>query len=144
MLVIGAGLAGLEAAKAAAEAGARVMQVDEEGRAGGCAAWSGVAVPELATLVADTLLHKNVEFLPQTFAAGFYADRWVALIEPGRMTKVRANAIIVATGQGTLAITELQSEGRRPMAARDFLAGHPVQPGARFGSSSPTLGSGGP
>jgi len=63
---------------------------------------------------------------------------------PGDVVDVTRDAIVVATGQGTLAITELQSEGRRPMPARDFLAGHPLQPGARFGSPSPTLGSGGP
>ena len=33
-----------------------------------------------------------------TYAAGYYADRWVALVEPSRMTKVRAGAIVFATG----------------------------------------------
>ena len=35
---------------------------------------------------------------------------------------------------GQLAIEELQPEGRRAMKVRDYLAGHPVQPGTRFGS----------
>jgi methionyl-tRNA formyltransferase len=43
-----------------------------------------------------------------------------------------SDAIVAATGDGLLAITELQPEGRRPMAVRDFLAGHPVRPGMTF------------
>jgi methionyl-tRNA formyltransferase len=31
-------------------------------------------------------------------------------------------------------IERVQPEGRRPMEARDFLAGHRLQPGARFTS----------
>jgi len=34
---------------------------------------------------------------------------------------------------GALALLELQSEGGRPLPAADFLRGHPIQPGARFG-----------
>lgn len=42
------------------------------------------------------------------------------------------DALLVATGDGRLAIEVLQPEGRRRMAIRDYLAGHPVAPGARF------------
>jgi methionyl-tRNA formyltransferase len=35
----------------------------------------------------------------------------------------------VATGSGLLGITELQAEGRRPMTAREFLAGHALATG---------------
>ena len=35
----------------------------------------------------------------------------------------------VATGEGTLAIAELQAEGRRPMPAREFLAGTRISAG---------------
>lgn len=52
---------------------------------------------------------------------------------PGTIVEVSRNAIHVATGHGgRLAIDELQPEGRRPMRVRDFLAGRPVAPGARF------------
>lgn len=41
---------------------------------------------------------------------------------------VPRNAIHVATGHGgVIAIDELQAEGRRPIAAREFLAGRPVR-----------------
>jgi len=53
--------------------------------------------------------------------------------EPGTIVAVSRDAISVATGHGwRLAIEQLQPEGKRPMTARDFLAGRPVQPGARF------------
>ncbi len=36
--------------------------------------------------------------LRATVAAGYYADHWVALAEPTRMTKMRAKAVVFATG----------------------------------------------
>jgi methionyl-tRNA formyltransferase len=54
--------------------------------------------------------------------------------EPGEVVDVSRDAIHVATGGGILAIDELQAEGRRPVAAREFLAGRPVRPGSRFTS----------
>ncbi len=52
---------------------------------------------------------------------------------PGTIVDVSGGSISVATGHGErIAIDRLQPEGRRPMEAREFLAGHRVQPGARF------------
>ena len=62
---------------------------------------------------------------------------------PGTVAVI-GDAIEVATGDGLIAIIELQLEGRRPMSTRDFLAGHPVQPGTTFGPPSRKSGSGGP
>jgi methionyl-tRNA formyltransferase len=63
--------------------------------------------------------------------------------QPGTVVTVTREAIEVATGDGSIAITELQAEGRRPMATRDFLAGRSLQPGAKFGPPpSPTNGGG--
>jgi methionyl-tRNA formyltransferase len=58
---------------------------------------------------------------------------------PGTVVEVSRDAIHVATGHaGRIAIEQIQPEGRRPMTARDFLAGHPVSAGARFtGPPSP-------
>ena len=53
---------------------------------------------------------------------------------PGTIVDVTRDAIEVATGDGRIAITELQPEGRRAMAVRDFLAGRPIRPGMTFGS----------
>jgi methionyl-tRNA formyltransferase len=54
---------------------------------------------------------------------------------PGTITHAAADDLRVATGAGTLRILEMQAEGKRPMTARDFLAGHRLTPGERFGSS---------
>ena len=54
---------------------------------------------------------------------------------PGTVVEVTRDAIHIATGgAGMLAIVELQPEGRRPMGARDFLAGRPVHAGAVLGA----------
>ncbi len=98
VLVIGAGPSGLGAALAAADTGARVLLVDENARAGGCGMWSGATPEELAVLVRRVNENPAIEILLSTCAAGYYADRWVALIEPSRMTKVRAGAVVFATG----------------------------------------------
>jgi methionyl-tRNA formyltransferase len=56
---------------------------------------------------------------------------------PGTVVDVTPDSIVVATGRGRIAIVELQPEGRRPMPARDFLAGRPIRPGLTFGSPPP-------
>ena len=51
---------------------------------------------------------------------------------PGTVVSVGPEAIVVATGQGLLAIRALQPAGRRRMAVQEFLAGHHVNVGDRF------------
>jgi len=52
---------------------------------------------------------------------------------PGTVIEAAGDRLAVATGSGVLEITEIQSEGKRPMSAREFLAGHPLSGGERFG-----------
>ena len=52
---------------------------------------------------------------------------------PGTIVAAARDDFHVATGHGgRIAILRLQPEGRRPMTVREFLAGHPVQTGARL------------
>jgi methionyl-tRNA formyltransferase len=51
---------------------------------------------------------------------------------PGSLLEAAGDRLVVATGAGALQILVMQAEGKRPMAARDFLAGHPLAPGDRF------------
>jgi methionyl-tRNA formyltransferase len=53
---------------------------------------------------------------------------------PGTVLDATGDRFTIATGNGVLGVREIQAEGRRPMTAREFLAGHPVRPGARFDS----------
>ena len=52
---------------------------------------------------------------------------------PGSVIEASGDNLIVAAGAGTaLRIVEIQPEGRRPMGARDFLAGHRLALRSRF------------
>ena len=65
-------------------------------------------------------------------------SRWSPEASPeaaGTVVEAAGDRLAVATGSGILEITEIQSEGKRPMTAREFLAGHSLSRGERFGSS---------
>jgi methionyl-tRNA formyltransferase len=51
---------------------------------------------------------------------------------PGTILEAEGDRLVVAAGHGTIQILELRPEGRRTMAARDFLAGHRLAVGARM------------
>jgi methionyl-tRNA formyltransferase len=51
---------------------------------------------------------------------------------PGSLLEAAGDRLVVATGAGALQILVMQAEGKRPIAARDFLAGHPLAAGDRF------------
>ena len=52
--------------------------------------------------------------------------------KPGTILSADKNGIMVACGQGTLRILELQREGGRRLNAAEFLAGHPLPAGEKF------------
>jgi methionyl-tRNA formyltransferase len=52
--------------------------------------------------------------------------------EPGTIVEAQGDELRVATGRGTLRVTELQAEGRKVARTRDFLAGYRLAPGQRF------------
>lgn len=65
----------------------------------------------------------------------FRRSRWTPQVSaeaPGTIVEAAGDRLAVAAGSGIVELTEIQPEGRRPMAIRDFLAGHPIAPGARF------------
>ena len=58
--------------------------------------------------------------------------------EPGEITAVEADGLVVATDPGVIRVTELQAEGRQPLPAGAFARGSRLQTGARFESLSET------
>jgi methionyl-tRNA formyltransferase len=57
----------------------------------------------------------------------------------GEVVDVSADAVSVCAGDGaTIDLLTVQPEGRRAMSIRDFMAGHPVKPGAGFGTPAGT------
>jgi methionyl-tRNA formyltransferase len=55
--------------------------------------------------------------------------------EPGTVVEARPDRFAVQAGSGVVRLLMLQREGRRPVTAREFLAGRRIEPGARFVSS---------
>jgi methionyl-tRNA formyltransferase len=92
---------------------------------------------------ADELSRQVRAFNPfpvaQTFLSGKPCRIWMAQATPGRaMPGVVADVrdgITVGCGEGLLKIEELQMPGGKRMAAREFLAGHPLKVGDRFSSA---------
>jgi methionyl-tRNA formyltransferase len=54
---------------------------------------------------------------------------------PGTIVEAAGEHLVVATGAGRLRLTEIQAEGKRPMSAREFLAGHRLAAGDRFSAN---------
>jgi len=52
---------------------------------------------------------------------------------PGRVLTADESGIVVACGEGSLRVSELQMAGGKRMAAGVFVAGHALQPGKAFG-----------
>jgi methionyl-tRNA formyltransferase len=53
-------------------------------------------------------------------------------IEPGTVVEAEGERLGVQTGTGVLRLLRLQVEGRRPVSAREFIAGRRVAEGAQF------------
>ncbi|MBN1852621.1 MAG: methionyl-tRNA formyltransferase [Pirellulales bacterium] len=54
------------------------------------------------------------------------------ITEPGTVLEA-GNRLLIATGDGMIEVIEIQPAGKRIMSAAEFLRGHTVQPGHRFG-----------
>jgi sarcosine oxidase subunit alpha len=102
VLVIGGGPSGLAAAIAAAAQGAAVLLVDDTAALGGSGLYarSGDAerVHLTQALIERVRAEARIRVLTDTYAAGYYADHWVALVAPQCMIKVRARSLVVAQG----------------------------------------------
>lgn len=100
VLVIGAGVSGLSAARRAAGAGADVVIVDENVHAGGAGGYQlgGSLAAATNQLLEDVKKHPRIRLYTGTQAAGYYADHWVPLVNRNHLIKMRAKAVIVASG----------------------------------------------
>lgn len=62
-----------------------------------------------------------------------YRDERKDKDDPGTVIEVLKDAIYVRTGAGILRIDELQLEGKKRMAVRDFLLGYKIETGEKLG-----------
>jgi len=53
-------------------------------------------------------------------------------VTPGTVTAVAKDRVLVAAGEGQVAVLEFQAPGKKAMAMGDFLRGHAMSPGERF------------
>jgi sarcosine oxidase subunit alpha len=105
--VIGAGVSGLSAALAAAEAGARrVVLVEESQQAGGRGLWQArtrsAEAARCRELIAAVRAGRSIELHTCSSVVGCYADNELAISridrEDGGLTLLRAAAVVLATG----------------------------------------------
>ena len=102
LLVIGAGAAGLSAAYATAAAGLQVILVDENKFAGGSLGYdrggSSVSMEQLEDLLHKVTSQPNITLITGAYAAGYYPDHLIPIVGASGITKVRAKAVVVASG----------------------------------------------
>lgn len=102
--VVGAGVAGLAAALAAAEAGADTLVIERESMLGGGLNWyradadGTAATHEREALLARVKAHDNIRVWTDTQCTGRFSDNLLALVHGQRMTKLRAGRVVIATG----------------------------------------------
>jgi sarcosine oxidase subunit alpha len=154
VLVIGAGPAGIAAALAAGEAGARVVLVEENPAPGGQLLFSEERVEGLPArewcenAIRDLRARDEVRVLTRATATGYYDHNLVCLLErvtdhldepPAslpreRLWKVRARQVIVATGaiERMIAFGDNDTPGvMLAGAVRRYLGQYAVRPGSR-------------
>jgi len=104
VLVIGAGPAGLEAAIAAAEAGADTLLIEQLPQLGGSLLYgrSGGDRTSVNTrrdaLIARARATPKLRILTDTTATGMFADNWTSAVRANRFFKIRSKETIIATG----------------------------------------------
>lgn len=102
--VIGGGPAGLAAARAAAEAGAEVVLIEENAALGGSLGYArfdeaGKRSPTLLSeLTGNIESVKGLSVMTGAICSGVFADNWLPVIRGNRFYKLRAKSIVVATG----------------------------------------------
>ncbi|CAM3534779.1 Aminomethyltransferase [Vibrio aerogenes CECT 7868] len=102
--VIGGGPAGLKAALKAADAGAKVILIDENNTLGGALNYhrfdeQGTLADSLIdTLVSQVTAHDHIEVYTNATCNGWFADNYLPVLQGHRMYKVRAKQCIVASG----------------------------------------------
>ena len=62
----------------------------------------------------------------------WHADQLTICGAPGQIVSVDTDGIVVACGEGSLRLTELQKAGGKRLPVAQFLAGNPIDEGSRF------------
>jgi sarcosine oxidase, subunit alpha len=95
VVVVGGGPAGISAAQAAAEAGARVALFEENSWLGGHLGFAPVN-GERSSVIGKQL--EGVSVFTDTTVLGNFDDHWLSAVSGTRLYKIRAGAVVFATG----------------------------------------------
>lgn len=104
LAVVGAGPAGLQAALTAANAGAKVLLVEEQAILGGSLTYArfdaeGVRAENLRQeLITAVEGHCNIQILKKATCNAWFTDNYLPVIQGKRLYKVRAKQCLVASG----------------------------------------------
>lgn len=104
LAVIGGGPAGLQAALCAANAGAKVLLIEEQKLLGGSLTYARFDIDGTRAdavrgpLVEAVQQHANIQVLTQATCNAWFADNYLPVIQGKRMYKVRARQCLVASG----------------------------------------------
>lgn len=141
-LVIGAGAAGLMAARTAAEAGQRVLLIDDQACMGGglfqLGSCDGTPAPDWIASHIAAIETAGGRVLTRTTAYGVYDHGLIACVETGafgtapRLWRIRAARCILATGAIDRPLTFAGNDKPGVMslfAATEYLARYGVRPG---------------
>jgi sarcosine oxidase subunit alpha len=104
VLVIGGGPSGLEAAIAAAEAGADTVLIEQQPQLGGSMLYGRTASDRAsinvrrAELIASARALPKLRIMTDTTVTGMFADNWTSAVSGNRFFKIRSKETIIATG----------------------------------------------
>ena len=133
--VVGGGPAGLAAALAAAEAGAKVRLIDDQPAIGGHLRYSGPSEMEsVAELCEQVSQAANIEIFNNATAFGLYQDNLLAVLTDNGVVRIRARQVILATGAQELPLLFENNDLPGVMlasAAQRLVALYGVRPGQR-------------
>ena len=110
--IIGGGPAGLSAAQAAAQTGARVILLEADPVLGGHLRWT----QEKETNPLRSL--ENVEILTNTSVIGIYDDLWIGAKQHDQLIKLRAKALVIATGTYDIPVPFEKHHAQKPGCAK--------------------------
>ena len=152
LLVIGGGVAGITAARAAADRGAEVLLIEQSAHWGGRAPIDGAVIDGqpagdwIEAALSDLAARDNVRVRSRTMGAGIYDHGYVLAYERlsdhepdpegprHRLWKIRARQVITATGaiERPLSFAGNDLPGvLLASAVRDYVVDYGVSPGAR-------------
>lgn len=96
--VVGGGPAGMAAAVAAAEQGARVLLFDENPVLGGHQRFVRERGAEIENLRSKIENLENIQVFTGTTVLGWWEENWMPAVQGNRLFKIRAGAVVFATG----------------------------------------------